>query len=102
MRNSSDVTDKRLNELSPADQASLRLSRQGTASAALYGLDQERAYREKLGGSVMDNLTENYRNQQTEKQNEAENAYKEKQLAADTAYKNSQLAIDRYNAGMGD
>lgn len=90
-RNASDLSDPRLKELSPADQASLRLSKQWTASAALYALDQERAYREKVGGSVMDNITKMYENQSKEKESEANRKYRE-----------DQLAIDRYNSGMWD
>lgn len=90
-RNSAAVTDPRLNELSPGDQASIRMSKQATSSAALYGLDQERQYREKVAGDTMTNVRDIYDTQSRDKQNEIQN-----KLAQE------RLNLDKYNAGMGD
>ena len=102
LRGASDpmMEDKQLRELSPGDQASLRLSGQATASAALSSLDQERQYRERLGGTTMDRLSEMYGHQINERQIEADQAYKQDSLSLQRESHQMNANIQAFQSGM--
>ena len=63
-------TDKDFRLMSPADQASVRLSRESAAEWHLAWIEQERKYRENVWGTAMSNVKDIYDIEQRAKNNQ--------------------------------
>ncbi len=66
--------DPAFRELSPADQASIRLSRRGAADAHIGAIEDERQYRERVAGTALDNIRDIYGMMQDDVRTEQEQA----------------------------
>ena len=92
--------DTQLRELSPADQAWLRMSGRATASAALSSLDDERQYRERIAGTQLQTLDSMYDNQQKERDIDLTNTYRNRQLEQDAEFKKIEANQRAFEAWM--
>lgn len=91
------MNDASLNQLSYADQASLRLSAEAAAQAHLQGINQERKSREDNVGTVLSNLKDIYdlqvKSAQDERSFNLDKWYKEQQVSSQQK-QDAQTAID--------
>lgn len=59
-RDTTSFDDPIYRQMSPSDQTSIRLAREGAAGAHLGAIEQERQYRERLAGTALENIKDIY------------------------------------------
>lgn len=89
--------DPILREMSPADQASIRLNREATASTALKSLGEERDYRERLAWTALQNMDSMYSNKVTEDKYAADRDLSERKFGMDSQMDKIRANQDAFN-----